>query len=169
MRKYSYINCEYLIFLFTTASKMALGPTLPPIQWVPGALSLGIKRPGREADHSPQSSTEVKEWVELHLHSPNTPSWRGAQLKHRDNFTFTFCLCRNLIILESLWTKFVIKIENTPLSKFVFKYVTLVLMHKAFLSSSKGLQMWLSSLTIFRCQMIKARRLTNRCHFCFWT
>jgi len=23
-------------------------------------------------------------------HSPNTPSWRGAQLKHRDNFTFTF-------------------------------------------------------------------------------
>jgi hypothetical protein len=22
------------------------------------------------------------------LHSPNTPSWRGAQLKDRDNFTF---------------------------------------------------------------------------------
>jgi hypothetical protein len=21
---------------------------------------------------------------------PNTPSWRGAQLKHRDNFTFAF-------------------------------------------------------------------------------
>jgi hypothetical protein len=31
----------------------ALGPTQPPIQWVPGALSLGVKRPGREADHSP--------------------------------------------------------------------------------------------------------------------
>jgi uncharacterized membrane protein YqjE len=26
--------------------------------------------------------------VELYLHSPNTPSWHGAQLKHRDNFTF---------------------------------------------------------------------------------
>jgi hypothetical protein len=26
--------------------------------------------------------------VELYLNSPNTPSWRGAQLKHRDNFTF---------------------------------------------------------------------------------
>jgi enoyl-CoA hydratase/carnithine racemase len=25
--------------------------------------------------------------VELYLHSPNTPPWRGAQLKHRDNFT----------------------------------------------------------------------------------
>jgi hypothetical protein len=35
---------------------------------------------GREADHSPPSSVEVKEWVELHLQSPNTPSWCGAQL-----------------------------------------------------------------------------------------
>jgi hypothetical protein len=34
----------------------------------------------READHSHPSSAEVKEWVELYLHSPNTPSWRGAQL-----------------------------------------------------------------------------------------
>jgi hypothetical protein len=34
------------IFLFTTASRTALGPTQPPIQWVPGALSLGVKRPG---------------------------------------------------------------------------------------------------------------------------
>jgi hypothetical protein len=37
------------------------GPTQSPIQWVPGALSLGVKRPGREADHSPPSTTEVKE------------------------------------------------------------------------------------------------------------
>jgi hypothetical protein len=36
---------------------------------------------GREADHSPPSSAEVKEWVELYLHSPNTPSWRVAQLR----------------------------------------------------------------------------------------
>jgi hypothetical protein len=35
---------------------------------------------GREADHSPLSNAEVKEWVELYLHSPNAPSWRGAQL-----------------------------------------------------------------------------------------
>jgi hypothetical protein len=33
----------------------------------------------RKADHSPPSSAEVKEWVELQFHSPNTPSWRGAQ------------------------------------------------------------------------------------------
>jgi hypothetical protein len=69
------------IFFFTTTSRTALGPTQPPIQLVPGALSLGVKRPGREADHSPPSSAKVKEWVELYLHSPHTPSWRGAQLK----------------------------------------------------------------------------------------
>jgi hypothetical protein len=36
-------------------------PTQPPIQWVPEALSLGVKRPGREAGHSPPFSAEVKE------------------------------------------------------------------------------------------------------------
>jgi hypothetical protein len=50
----------------------------------------GGKAPEREADHSSPSSAEVKEYAELYLHSPITPSWRGAYLKHRDNFTFTF-------------------------------------------------------------------------------
>jgi len=67
------------IFLFNTTSRPA--PTQPPIQWVPGALFLWVKRPGREADHSPPSSAEVKELVELYLCSPNTPSWHGAQLR----------------------------------------------------------------------------------------
>jgi hypothetical protein len=56
-------------FLFTAASRTALGPTQPPIHWVPGTLHLGVKRPGREADNSP-SSAEVKECVDLYLHSP---------------------------------------------------------------------------------------------------
>jgi hypothetical protein len=47
-------------FLFTTASRTALGPTQPTNQWLPGALSLAVKRPGREAHHSPPSSTDVK-------------------------------------------------------------------------------------------------------------
>jgi hypothetical protein len=38
----------------------ALGPTQPPVQWVPGVLSPGVKaRPGRDADHSPPSSAKV--------------------------------------------------------------------------------------------------------------
>jgi hypothetical protein len=48
------------IFLFTTASRMALRPTRPPIQWVPGALSLRVKLLRWEADHSPPSSAKVK-------------------------------------------------------------------------------------------------------------
>jgi hypothetical protein len=48
------------IFLFTTVSRTALGPTTPPTEWVLGALSLGVKRQGCEADHSPQPSAEVK-------------------------------------------------------------------------------------------------------------
>jgi hypothetical protein len=42
-------------------SRTTLGPTQTPIQWVSGALSLGVKRPGREADQSPPSSAEVIE------------------------------------------------------------------------------------------------------------
>jgi hypothetical protein len=34
-----------------------------------GSLSLGVKRPGREADHSLPSSAVVKECVELYLHT----------------------------------------------------------------------------------------------------
>jgi len=30
------------------------------IQWVPGSLSMGVNGQGREADHSPPSSAEVK-------------------------------------------------------------------------------------------------------------
>jgi hypothetical protein len=42
----------------------------------------------KDSNHPPPSSAEVKESVELYLHSPNMSSGRGAQLKHRDNFTF---------------------------------------------------------------------------------
>jgi hypothetical protein len=34
------------ISLFSTESRPALGPTQPPIQWIPG-----VKRPVRDADH----------------------------------------------------------------------------------------------------------------------
>jgi hypothetical protein len=30
------------------------------MQWIPGALSPEVKRPGREADHAPPHSGEVK-------------------------------------------------------------------------------------------------------------
>jgi hypothetical protein len=42
-------------FLSSKSSKPALGSTQPRIQWVPE-----VKRPGREADHSPPASSDVK-------------------------------------------------------------------------------------------------------------
>jgi hypothetical protein len=51
-------------FLFSRSSRPPLRSTQPPIQWVPGALSLGIKRRGLEVDHSPPTSAEVKKmWI----------------------------------------------------------------------------------------------------------
>jgi hypothetical protein len=47
-------------FLLGTVFTLALGPTHPPIQWVPVALTPGVNRPGREADLSPSSSAKVK-------------------------------------------------------------------------------------------------------------
>jgi hypothetical protein len=64
-------------FLFSTSSRTALGPAEPPIQRVPETLSPGVKWPGREADHSPPTSAEVKKmWV--YTSTPPTPSWRSA-------------------------------------------------------------------------------------------
>jgi hypothetical protein len=40
------------------------GPLQTPVQWVPGVVSLSVKRQGREADHSPPASAEVKKmWI----------------------------------------------------------------------------------------------------------
>jgi hypothetical protein len=48
------------IFLFSIVSRPTLRPTLPHIEWVPGAISAGVKRPESETDHLPLSSAEVK-------------------------------------------------------------------------------------------------------------
>jgi hypothetical protein len=57
-------------------SRQALGPTQPPVQWVLGTLSPGIKRQGREADHSPPTSTEVKKMV---IYTSTSPYFFMAQ------------------------------------------------------------------------------------------
>jgi hypothetical protein len=64
----------------------------PPIKRLPGALSLGAKRPGLEADHSTPPSAEFKNaWTYT-----SSPHYAFTALclvkKYRDNFTFTFTL-----------------------------------------------------------------------------
>jgi hypothetical protein len=59
------------IFLLATMFRPALGPNQPPIQWVPEAVSAGVKWPGREADHSPLPSAKVENaWSYLNVHCP---------------------------------------------------------------------------------------------------
>jgi hypothetical protein len=56
-------------FLFFTSSRPALGSTQPPIQWVRGTPSPGEKRQGREADHWPPTSAEVKK-IRIYTSTP---------------------------------------------------------------------------------------------------
>jgi hypothetical protein len=86
-------------FLFIAACRPTLGPT-QPIQWVPEALSLWENWSQREADHSPPSCAGVKECVELYIHSSNTPSWRGEQLKSTGTNAPLFFLIFSHLILE---------------------------------------------------------------------
>jgi hypothetical protein len=68
------------IFLYT-ASKPALRPSGPPIQWVPGALSPKVKRLGRETDH-PSSTAEV---TNCGATTPLPHTFHGV---HRHKFVF---------------------------------------------------------------------------------
>ena len=54
-------------------SRPALGPTQLQFQWVPGFFP-GGKRPGRGVNHTPPSSAEVKEIVDIFLYSPSGSS-----------------------------------------------------------------------------------------------
>jgi hypothetical protein len=48
------------IFFFPRCPRPALGPTQPQIQWASREISLAVKRPRGEAEHSPPSRAEVK-------------------------------------------------------------------------------------------------------------
>jgi hypothetical protein len=74
------------IFFFTTAPIPALGPTHPPIQLVPGDLSLGVKLLGCETAHS-ESSAEVNSWSYTFTSQYAFVAWCSVKRKNRDNFT----------------------------------------------------------------------------------
>jgi hypothetical protein len=90
---------ELGIFFFTTSSRPALVSTQPiPIQWVSGALSLGVKR----------QSVNLTTYLHLVPRSkireaiPPLPQyasivWCSVIKEHRDNFNFTYVLfvCKN--------------------------------------------------------------------------
>jgi hypothetical protein len=65
-----------------TASRMSLGPTQPPIQWIPRTprtILPAVKRQGRAANHSPPSSAEVQNSGAIPS-LPHTCLWHGVWL-----------------------------------------------------------------------------------------
>jgi len=78
------------IFLFSAVSRPSLEPTQLPIHWVPVVMRLK-----READQSLPSSAGVED--------TSTPPYAFAArclVKHRDNFTFTLTLMRDVALLH---------------------------------------------------------------------
>jgi hypothetical protein len=55
--------CKFIHVSFFVVSVLCSGAH-------PASYPLGVKRLGRAAHHSPLSSAEVKEWMQLYLHSP---------------------------------------------------------------------------------------------------
>jgi hypothetical protein len=78
------------IFLFATASSPALVSTKPPVQWLPGAPSTEVKSPGCVTDHSPPPSAEEVRDAWGCTSTPYASSWRGALVKHRDDFALLY-------------------------------------------------------------------------------
>jgi hypothetical protein len=67
------------ILLYSTASRPTRWSTQAPIQWALGAISPGVKRQGREADHSPPSNDEVNNGGVIPP-LPHKSSWCGTTL-----------------------------------------------------------------------------------------
>jgi hypothetical protein len=65
------------IFLFPIASRQALKPTQPPIQWESGAVFPPVKRDRRESDRSLASNAEFKSGGAISPF-PHMPSWYSA-------------------------------------------------------------------------------------------
>jgi hypothetical protein len=65
------------IFLLSVTSIPALGLTQPPIHWLPEDVSPEVKRPEREADHSPPSIAAVKNSGAIYS-LRHTCKWHGA-------------------------------------------------------------------------------------------
>jgi hypothetical protein len=67
-------------FRFPVGARLFSSPQSPnqaqsaPLQWAPGSPFLAVKRPRREADHSPPSSAEVKNGGAIPP-LPHLPSW----------------------------------------------------------------------------------------------
>jgi hypothetical protein len=84
---------------FTTVPRPALDRTQLTTQCVTQANSLGIKRQGREADHSPPSSAEAEH---MGMHTPShSPTSHGLVFRQNDNFVLRGTVASNGTIVPA--------------------------------------------------------------------
>jgi hypothetical protein len=93
-------NCIYAnVFIVLPA----LGPIQPPIQWVSGAVSMGVKRPGREAEHLPPSSAEVKNaWSYTSTQQYTFIAWCLVKNKHKATLLTLWCFVLPVPISQNI-------------------------------------------------------------------
>jgi hypothetical protein len=94
-------------FFLATASRPALRPTQPPIQWVSRALSSRVKQQKHEADHSSPSSAEVTN-VLSYTSTPQYIFMEWSLIKHRiyfhgDNFINNIRIPRYVYVSSTVY------------------------------------------------------------------
>jgi hypothetical protein len=120
--------------VFSPKPTLWLWPNKRPTHWVFTVLSLGIMWPGREADHSPSSSAEVKnEWSYTSI--PHSASRQEEQQLY---------LYLTHVFLEKKHTNVTVSIVQTNSAFLLF--------HSR---NSIGLQHW---------TIIRLRRILNKLH-----
>jgi hypothetical protein len=89
----------YFSLLHTVQTESGAHPASCPMD--SGLSFPGGKATGREANHSPPSSVDVKNYVAIPP-LPHVSSWCSASLiKHRDNFTLYLPLSYYEVILQN--------------------------------------------------------------------
>jgi hypothetical protein len=103
------------IFLFTTVPRTALDPTQTPMQWVPGAPSLGVKRPGREADQSPHLVPRSNnEWSYISIPQYAFMAWCSVKNKAQGQLYFIEFEFISFTIARLSAAPCILKCEQTP-------------------------------------------------------
>jgi hypothetical protein len=100
------------IFLFTTASRPALGSTQPPIQWVPGALSLGCRGPGAKlTTHLHLAPRSRMRGAIPPLPQYDFMAWCSVNAQGQVSFNFNFISVTFAVNCAPLWTLHFISLE----------------------------------------------------------
>jgi hypothetical protein len=88
---------------FPQPSRPVLWSIQPPVQWVLGLFSQGVKRKNVELNHFPPNSVEVKERVQLSLYSPSGPT--RSVLGWNSLYNFKYYPAKSLTYLweRSFW------------------------------------------------------------------